>query len=94
MMGEREFGLMQDDSFFVNTARGRLVDEAALVKALESGHLAGAALDVFWLEPLPAHSPLLNTPKLLLTPHTAGIPSAESQILELREAARLAVAER
>jgi phosphoglycerate dehydrogenase-like enzyme len=92
MMGEREFGLMQDDAFFVNTARGRLVDEAALVRALESGHLAGAALDVFWLEPLPSDSPLLSTPNLLLTPHTGGIPSAESQVLELREAARRAVA--
>jgi phosphoglycerate dehydrogenase-like enzyme len=92
LMGERQFALMQDDSFFVNTARGRLVDEVALVMALESGHLAGAALDVFWLEPLPADSPLLSAPNLVLTPHTAGIPSAESQILELREAARRAVA--
>jgi phosphoglycerate dehydrogenase-like enzyme len=78
MMGEREFGLMPEGSFFVNTARGRLVDEAALVRALETGHLAGAALDVFWLEPLPANSPLLSAPNLLLTPHTAGIPLAEA----------------
>jgi phosphoglycerate dehydrogenase-like enzyme len=92
MMGEREFALMPDGSFFVNTARGRLVDEAALVRALESGHLSGAALDVFWIEPLPADSPLLAAPNLFLTPHTAGIPSSESQVREFREAARRAVA--
>ena len=91
-MGAREFGLMRPGSFFVNTARGRLVDEGALADALTSGHLAGAALDVFWYEPLPPDSPLLSAPRLLLTPHTGGIPSAESQILELQEAARLAVA--
>jgi len=88
MMGEREFARMPRGSFFVNTARGRLVDEDALVDALSSGHLAGAALDVFWYEPLPADSPLLSAPNLLLTPHTGGIPTAESQQLELREAIR------
>jgi phosphoglycerate dehydrogenase-like enzyme len=88
MMDERAFGLMRPGSFFVNTARGRLVDEDALVRAVESGRLAGAALDVFWMEPLPADSPLLSTPGLVLTPHTGGIPIAESRILELRDAAR------
>jgi D-3-phosphoglycerate dehydrogenase len=88
MMDERAFGLMRPGSFFVNTARGRLVDESALVRALESGQLAGAALDVFWLEPLPGDSPLLRAPNLLLTPHTGGIPIAESRLLELQEAAR------
>jgi phosphoglycerate dehydrogenase-like enzyme len=89
MMGEREFALMPQGSFFVNTARGRLVDEAALTAALERGHLAGAALDVFWYEPLPKDSALLHAPNLILTPHTGGIPMAESQVIELREAARL-----
>jgi phosphoglycerate dehydrogenase-like enzyme len=92
MFGAREFALMPEGSFFVNTARGRLVDEDALVAALDSGHLGGAALDVFFYEPLPADSPLLRAPNLLLTPHTGGIPSAESYVLELREAARLAAA--
>ena len=89
MMGEREFALMGKGSFFVNTARGRLVDEDALAAALENGHLAGAALDVFWYEPLPKDSRLLNIPNLILTPHTGGIPMAESAVIELREAARL-----
>ena len=88
MMGERELALMRPGSFFVNTARGRLVDEAALCKALESGHLAGAALDVFQMEPLPTDSPLLHTPNTFLTPHIAGIPTSEARVLELREAAR------
>lgn len=88
MMDDRAFGLMRDGSFFVNTARGRLVDEAALLRALESGKLAGAALDVFWKEPLPADSPLLGAPNLVLTPHTGGIPIAESRLLELGDAAR------
>lgn len=88
MMDERAFGLMRPGSFFVNTARGRLVDEDALIRALESGRIAGAALDVFWLEPLPGDSPLLAAPNLLLTPHTGGIPIAESRLLELREAGR------
>ena len=93
MMGAREFGLMPAGSFFVNTARGRLVDEAALVDALEGGHLAGAALDVFWMEPLPPDSPLLRAPSLVLTPHTGGIPIAESRTLELQAAGRLLAAD-
>ena len=63
MFGAREFALMPPGSFFVNTARGRLVDEDALVAALESGHLGGAALDVFVYEPLQADSPLLRRPE-------------------------------
>ena len=93
MMGEREFALMRQGSFFVNTARGRLVDEKALAAALERGHLAGAALDVFWYEPLPKDSPLLDIPNLILTPHTGGIPMAEARIIELQEAAHLIMKE-
>ena len=70
MFGAREFALMPAGSFFVNTARGRLVDEDALVAALESGHLGGAALDVFRYEPLQADSPLLHAPRTCCSPLT------------------------
>jgi phosphoglycerate dehydrogenase-like enzyme len=56
----------------VNVARGRVIDEPALVQVLQEGRLAAAALDVTWEEPLPAASPLWTLPNVLLTPHTAG----------------------
>ena len=87
MMAAREFALMPEGSFFVNTARGRLVDEGALCDALASGHLAGAALDVFWYEPPQDESPLWGAPNLIMTPHTAGIPIAVSLEQELAQAA-------
>ena len=89
MMGAREFALMPEGSFFVNTARGRLVDEDALMEALHSGHLAGAALDVFWWEPILPDSPLRSTPNLLMTPHTAGTPAGDTVALELGSAGRV-----
>ncbi|MCW2778332.1 MAG: 3-phosphoglycerate dehydrogenase [Frankiales bacterium] len=67
-----DVGRMRPGSYLVNTAGGGIVDEDALVDALRSGRLAGAALDVFATEPLPRDSPLLTTPGLLLTPHLAG----------------------
>ena len=59
-------------ALLVNAARGEVVDEPALVEALHAGHLAGAALDVFAVEPLPADSPLREAPRVLLSPHAAG----------------------
>jgi (S)-sulfolactate dehydrogenase len=68
---------MKPGAVLVNAARGGIVDEAALVAALKSGHLGGAALDVFVVEPLPAGNVFAGCPNLLLTPHIAG-PSKES----------------
>jgi (S)-sulfolactate dehydrogenase len=68
---------MKKGAVLVNTSRGGIVDEAAVAAALRSGHLGGAALDVFDAEPLPAGNPFAGCPNLLLTPHIAGV-SAES----------------
>ena len=71
MIGERELGLMKPGALLVNGGRGALVDKHALVRALHSGHLAGAALDVYDVEPLPADDPILSCEQVVLTPHMA-----------------------
>lgn len=73
MLGRERLGMMKRDAVLVNTARGGLVDEAALAAMLREGRLGGAALDVFEAEPLAAGSPLAGAPRLLLTPHIAGV---------------------
>ena len=71
MIGEREIGLMKPEGILVNVARGPIVDETALVDALNAGRIGGAALDVFEDEPLPADSPILQCEQVVLTPHIA-----------------------
>ena len=77
MIGERELAKMKPGSYLINVARGELVDEHALLKALEDGRLAGAALDVFSQEP-PGESPLVKHPKVVVTPHL-GASTQEAQ---------------
>jgi len=71
LISEREFGLMPSGSYLVNASRGPVVDEPALIKALQTGHLAGAGLDVFDPEPPLADNPLLKMTNVVLTPHIA-----------------------
>lgn len=89
LIGAREFDLMKPTAFFVNTARGRIVDEPALIEALRNEKIAGAGLDVYWQEPPvgePAPSPeLFAFPNVILTPHIG------SATVEARERMSLAV---
>ena len=72
LINARTLAKMKPGAIFINTSRGGLVDEDALAEALRSGHLLGAGLDVFKLEPLPTDSPLVQLDNVLLCPHMAG----------------------
>jgi phosphoglycerate dehydrogenase-like enzyme len=72
LIGERELRMMKPTACLVNIARGAVVDEAALIAALRDGVIAGAAIDVFEQEPLPADSPLWDLENVILTPHISG----------------------
>jgi phosphoglycerate dehydrogenase-like enzyme len=71
LIGAEQLSQMREDAWLINIARGRLVDELALRRALESGWIGGAVLDVFNEEPLSPESPLYGTPNLVITPHTS-----------------------
>jgi D-3-phosphoglycerate dehydrogenase len=72
LIGPKQFAAMKRGAYFINTARGVLADPDALYDALACGHLGGAMLDTFVIEPLPADAPLLQLPNVTLTPHIAG----------------------
>jgi D-3-phosphoglycerate dehydrogenase len=71
LMNERTLGLMRDCAVLINTSRGSVIDEPALIKTLENGDIGGAALDVFEIEPLPKSSPLRQLENVMLAPHNA-----------------------
>ena len=88
LLGAERLARMKRDAILVNTARGGIVDEAAVAAMLREGRLGGAALDVFDQEPLAPGSPLTGAPRLLLTPHVAGV------TLESNERVSALIAER
>ncbi|HMC57565.1 MAG TPA: hydroxyacid dehydrogenase [Candidatus Solibacter sp.] len=72
-IGRPQFALMKKTAILINTARGAIVNEAAMIEALSSGAIAGAGLDVFTTEPLPPNHPIVRLPNVAITPHNAGI---------------------
>ena len=72
LIGETELRIMRPNTYLVNIARGRVIDEQALIRALREGWIAGAGLDVTEEEPLPTESPLYSMPNVILTPHISG----------------------
>lgn len=81
LVGERQLRLMKRGSYLINASRGSVIDEAALIRALLEGHLAGAGLDVFDPEPPVADNPLLSMPNVVVTPHIA--PLTETGVLAM-----------
>lgn len=76
LIGAAEFGLMKPQALLINTSRGPIVDEAALIDALKSGRIAGAGLDVYDTEPLPTQHPLRGLPNVVATPHLGYVTQA------------------
>jgi phosphoglycerate dehydrogenase-like enzyme len=86
LIDKTALGLMKPSSYLINIARGRVVDEPALIEALSGSHIAGAGIDVTVEEPLAANSPLWDMPQVLITPHTAGETRRyEDNVIEILE---------
>lgn len=73
LLDDRGLGLMKPGSYVINTARGGLIDEAALLRAVASGHIAGAGIDTFQTEPPASDHPFWSEPKIVVTPHIGGV---------------------
>jgi phosphoglycerate dehydrogenase-like enzyme len=84
VMNADAFAAMKPGALFINVGRGKTVDEHALIQALQQGHLGGAGLDVFEVEPLPEASPLWKMPNVMITPHCAGsTPSYQARAMDI-----------
>lgn len=84
LIGERELNMMKSSAFIANVARGAIIDEKALIKALREGKIAGAGLDTFENEPLPKESPLWDIPNVRVTPHlTPRVPDRVGRSLDV-----------
>jgi glyoxylate/hydroxypyruvate reductase A len=81
LIGEKELAMLPKGAVLINISRGAVVDEAALIKSLQTGHLGGASLDVFAQEPLPAASPLWSMPRVIVSPHSASTNANENKRL-------------
>jgi len=85
LIGEKELSLMKSNAYIINTARASIIQQDALIKALENKKIAGAALDVYWYEPIPSNHPLLNMENVTFTPHIAGtsddVPTYQSKMI-------------
>jgi D-3-phosphoglycerate dehydrogenase len=86
MVNGELLGRMRPHAVLVNVSRGAVIDTPALIDALRSNRIGGAALDVFDVQPLPADNPLFDCPNLLLTPHTAGITATSSRAMAVGSA--------
>ncbi|MCY0906304.1 D-2-hydroxyacid dehydrogenase [Arthrobacter sp. H14-L1] len=84
LFSRRIFGAMKPGTVFVNVGRGSVVDEDALLEALDNGRVSYACLDVFAVEPLPAGSPLWEHPNILVSPHTSALSTAENRLIAER----------
>lgn len=86
LIGERELKMMKSSAYLINLARGAIIDEKALVKAIQNGWIAGAGLDVFEEEPLPSDNPLWDFQNVLITPHvTPQVPDRTARSLDIIE---------